>query len=191
MRKENRKGDAMIVVLCIMTILVTLCLSMLLASSVLINNAQKKAAQEQCRVSAVTMSQVMEADLGSKGDELNFNVESGLYLYVQLGIGKNGEGVDWPYYNPDEIGHGETSPNIYRNFTSDSFHESTTGDIEVRLYWEWDSYSKEHADMDKITLHVDVTAKKQGQQHTVFSTYSLDVLDDAQKTWTWTLVERS
>lgn len=172
---KNNRGAAMIAALCIMAIFVTFCLAMLLASSVLINTAQRKGFEEQCRISAVTMSEELEQALGDES--------SGFFGYIKQNMQTTGTNTAWPYYNTDELGHGE-SFNVYKNLSMSG--ESTgTGDITAKLYWEWES----GAELSEIYLHVEVTASKSGENHTIHTIYTPSVNESGTIT-SWSFSER-
>ncbi|MDD3253174.1 MAG: hypothetical protein PHV18_11505 [Lachnospiraceae bacterium] len=57
--KRNRDGSAMIVVMCVMLMTMALSLALLLTSSVMISNANRANAKEQCRINAVSVANVL------------------------------------------------------------------------------------------------------------------------------------
>lgn len=63
---KNRQGDAMVVVLCIMALLLVLSLSMLLAASATIGTSKKHAIYERCRIMAETYSGMADANILGK-----------------------------------------------------------------------------------------------------------------------------
>ena len=168
----------MIAVLCIMAIFVTLCLSMLLTSSVLMNSAFARRYEEQCRVSAVTVSKELEYDLCT--DE-----SSEFYKYIKSHIITVGTS-QWPYINTDELGHGD-KPGAYKEFTLNGAETDKTGSVKAKLYWEWERDGA----LTDIVLHVDVTASQNSRQHTVKTTYNLTVDTINGDKWVWDLAERS
>ena len=177
--KNNNKGAAMIAVLCIMAVFVTLCLSMLLTSSVLMNNAFSRKYEEQCRVSAVTVSKELEYDLCTDSET------TGFYEYIDSHIITSGSS-SWPYINTDELGHGDR-PNAYKEFTINGTDTAKTGDVKVKLYWEWERDGA----LTDIVLHVDVTASQNNQQHTVKTTYNLTIDSVNEDKWVWDISERT
>lgn len=168
----NNKGAAMIAVLCLMAIFLTLCLSMLLTSSVLIHQSQQRFSEEQCKVSAVTFSKELEYDLCNDST-------SSIYAFMQRNIDIN-NWSRWPYFNPDELNHGDQSPGVYRTFTSDTTGDTTAGALSVLLYWEYTMGGS----LSDIYLHVDVTAQKGGERYTVKAVYN--VQEDEHNQWVWT-----
>ena len=57
--RRNQKGSAMIVVICVLVLTMALGLALLLTASVLITNAVRSNNKEQCRINAVTMSDLL------------------------------------------------------------------------------------------------------------------------------------
>ena len=94
---RERSGAAMIAVLCILAIFLTLCLSMLLTASVLMQNAENRRYEEQCRISAVTMSKELERALCTPSEE---DKNTGIYKYIQENL-KTNSASSWPYLNSD------------------------------------------------------------------------------------------
>lgn len=180
---KKNSGAAMIAVLCIMAIFVTLCLAMLLTSSVLLNRAYKTGYQEQCRVSAVTMSKELEQELRDEdpaADSFYSSVTTQIQYYL------NGTDKSWPYLNTNELGHGVKS-GVYKTYTMENPNDET-GTINLELYWEYEN----GGDVGSIVLHVDVTAEKDGEQHTIKTVYDLGVAKDQDGVdiWHWIFSER-
>lgn len=175
----NNRGAAMIAALCIMAIFVTLCLSMLLTSSVLMHKAQNRLYEEQCKISAVSMSKELEYDLCS-------DKTSDFYAYITREIDIE-NWANWPYLNTDELNHGEQSPKIYRDYTvSDGTDISgSTGEVTARMYWEFGMGGA----VSDVFLHVEVTANKSGEAYTVKSVYNPQEAVDGS--WFWSIYERS
>ena len=164
---RERSGAAMIAVLCILAIFLTLCLSMLLTASVLMQNAENRRYEEQCRISAVTMSKELERALCTPSEEDKSN---GIYKYIQENLKTNSAG-SWPYQKSDELGHGDNSAGMYREFTlADSDLAGGPGTVSLKMYWEWER----DADLGDIVLHMDVTVRKNRSSHTIKSIYGLD-----------------
>lgn len=57
--RKRQEGSAMIVVICIMVMTTALCLALLLTASVSIQNANRSNNKEQCRINAVSVSNVL------------------------------------------------------------------------------------------------------------------------------------
>lgn len=62
---NNRRGDAMILVLCIMMVFMVLSLSVLLASAVLLGTAKKNAVSERCRTASSDFSFMLKEQLSA------------------------------------------------------------------------------------------------------------------------------
>ena len=63
--KKNQKGSAMIVVICVMVVAVALSVTLLLTASILINNAIRSGNKEQCRINAITVSELLIEEIGN------------------------------------------------------------------------------------------------------------------------------
>jgi hypothetical protein len=178
--KKGKSGAAMIAVLCFMMIVVTLSLALLLAASVLIKTSMNKSDEEQCSISASTMSKEIERQLS--------DTTSNIYQYMKANIiVTNASSSLWPYYNTDELGHGEKF-NVYRNFNMSTEDASKTGTVTAKMFWEWEH----NGEVKDIVLHVEITIKKGNESDTISSLYGLDVDDtkSSSENWRWYLEER-
>ena len=63
---RKNEGVTTIVVICVMAIVMALSLSLFLTASVLMKNSAGTAAQEQCRILAVSLSEEIEKQLTSE-----------------------------------------------------------------------------------------------------------------------------
>lgn len=171
MKILNNKGAALISSLCALALLMVLSLSMLLSTSVLITQATNKQYEEQCKVSAVTITKELESAL--------FDTSSSLYDYVRNNINTN----NWPYYNPDELNHGITADRVLKEFNMTDQYPETTGAINLNMYYEW----QVNTDLSEVLLIMEVTCEKGSSKYIVKSTYSLA---DNSGNWIWSLVER-
>jgi hypothetical protein len=137
MKKQNKQGSAMIVVLCCMAILMVLVLGLLLTSSTLVANASRKRMQEQCRISASSFSKLIEKDLCDTAQtpasgSLRAYVNEQIDNYMQHGSG-------WAYYNEDEEEEEHQMLDAKRTFQFDTTDlEDKTGTIKLEGYWESD-----------------------------------------------------
>ena len=68
-QKNNARGDAMIIVLCILMLFMVLSFSILTASAVVLGTAKKNAVSERCKTAASTFSAMMEEQLVQKRDK--------------------------------------------------------------------------------------------------------------------------
>lgn len=157
---KNKKGDAMIAVAAIMAILVTLCLSMLLAASVLVYHAQEAGLTEQCRLSAVSFAKELDKDLTNVATP-----DRPLTSYIKNNIAIDGGSGSWPYYKPEEAGHGEED-GVYKILKAEG-PQGMAGNISIKMYW----LSESGGSSSGITLNVEVTAEKNDRQYTIRSEY--------------------
>lgn len=177
MKKRNNRGAAMIAVLCIMAIFLTLCLSMLLTSSVLLQNAQNRLYEEQCKISALSMSQELQREIEDSS--------SSFYGFLQDAIAVDAA-AKWPYLNGGELNHGENAPGVVRRFGVSGADPQGAGAVSALMFWEF-----EHGgDVSDIFLHVEVTAEKNGEKYTIVSIYNPSVAQ-GETGWNWSLSERS
>lgn len=63
--KNNQDGSAMVVVMCVMILVVALSLVLLLTASVMMMNAVRSNNKEQCRISALAVSDVLIEEIGN------------------------------------------------------------------------------------------------------------------------------
>lgn len=63
--RRNQKGSAMVVVICVLVLTMALSLALLLTASVLITNAVRSNNKEQCRINAVTISDLLIHKIGN------------------------------------------------------------------------------------------------------------------------------
>ena len=134
LKTEPKRGDAMIVVLCVLCVFIMLSFTLLLASAVLTAAVGKQKNQEQCRLSAITFSELIRDDLTSSDD-------SSLKDYLK-GELQRGQSSDWYYYNEDgEPFHNLDSAGVIRvfDFADQDITGSASGakgDITVEMYWQ-------------------------------------------------------
>lgn len=194
--KNRNKGEAMIVVLCILAVLMALSLALLLSASVVMGNAQKASIREQCRLTAITFSEALEEKLLEDYVDVTYaNENDGIRSYLRSNIG-----AGWDYYNEAEAGH-NSKKKVTRSFTlsGDGVGEdSEFGEITADMYWSWDSSAPvENKELmyDNSMLVVTVTCNYKGQTQKVKSQYSLKCkeeneidTEEGSKTpvsWTW------
>jgi hypothetical protein len=180
MRKQNQQGSAMIIVLCCMAILMVLVLALLLSSSTLVANINRKRAQEQCKISAVSLSKVIEQNLHSDD-----NGEGSLQKYLKDEItgylqGKSGS---WTYYDEEDEDEGHDLTKATKTFyvSQDSFSDRT-GTITLTGYWKSDQDLEEITDDQDLSISVifTVKAEKNGESYRQRIHYTTDT-----GTWEW------
>ena len=196
---KNRKGDAMLVVVCALAVIMMLCLSVLLAVSTSVASADSIVGEEQSRVWAVSFSKELERMLTAP-TAAEESDGSSLCNYIQKNICK----ASWPYYNEDERGHsgvittlnGSKAENAYRTFTLSGAGEEL--DCQVTLYWEADEEllaaingtdpeACAEAKGD-IVLVAEVSCTAGGRTSTVRNEFTPGVgIDESSADWNWGL----
>ena len=177
---RNRKGSAMIAVICVMAVLTVLALSLLLAVSVLLNSSTAAKSQEQSRILAVSFSQEIERQLtGEPGAGGGAAEAESLPAYLRDQIGNN----RWPYYDQDTYGH--TATFAYRTFTLAGEGLDRIGDLELLMYW-----TEETAEDDAqsaVLLHMTVTATVDGKASSITTEYQLKITktESGDEIWNW------
>lgn len=196
---NGQKGSALIVVLCVMMVTVTVCLSLLLAASVLTASARRSSAKEQCRIMAESVSRRLGKELtaedyshipsGSPPDD-SFREYVGAYVCSRRS--------SWPDYNA-RGGPEHTLSAAKRSFQlTDEEWPEEAGTITVSLYWvngsgrKWDgreSWESYFHSID-IDLYVEVTCTIRQESCTWTDIYS-KVSNEEEGTWKWSqIVER-
>ena len=192
--RTNRKGAAMILVICIMAVILVFCLSLILSASVLLSNSQQAYAREQCRIWAVSLSE----ELGNEITQLSFASaveesaadDGSLWFYLKDTVWNS-----WPYYNEEEIGHTATEAFRYFDLEDGSLPGGAIenlDDVEILMYWEGSS----SAIVDNTPLFIQVTCRKNRQSCTITSEYLListllmDTGGEIYDQWRWDLIWR-
>lgn len=202
-RRRNRtSGEAMIVVVCVLCVLLTLSFSLLLSSGALMFRSSKTLPKAQCRVWAVSLSRLLDKQF--TGDEYTFDTQEqeddagtehpdALWFYLREHLG---EKKDWPYYGAGEHGHSASA--AFRTFTiqQDSLPEEVRQDIgamQIVLYWQ----PGDGAEPGRgAVLTAEVTCTSGGQSCTITSRYLLAVSPDgpdagaSYSQWVWSLDTR-
>lgn len=189
MKKHGREGSAMIMVMCMMIVAVALSLVLLLTASILVSNATRSNNKEQCRINAVSVSDVLIEEITSftydetDGDgsvpPLKDASEKDTTLKGKL---KTVVTSEWYAYNPNagELEKLETKGKDY--FTYELQTEGLPGETVLELYWvdETDENLKK-LDMSKpseamsyfqsVLLYVKVTSTVGEESSTIISQF--------------------
>ena len=161
---RKNEGVTTIVVICVMAIVMALSLSLFLTASVLMKNSAGTAAQEQCRILAVSLSEEIEKQLTSEKnhyeDQLSEDMnraenvrQTSLWHYVRDEI-RSGS---WPYYeeNGDQI---HSRENAFRVFNMENTGiAGEIADTVLTLYW---TTGGENTAPEKLTVLTRVTVKE-------------------------------
>lgn len=194
---KNQKGAAMIIVLCVMMVILVLCVSVLLSTSMILANANHAFAKEQCRIWAVSLSEQLDQALLTPAfetaDEEAAANDQTLWFYVKSSL----QDGSWPYLDDAEIGHDADFALRHFSLAADDAPEgvaAAVAEMDISAYWlrtEADSF-------EDISLHVEVSATVNGQSCTISSEYALSLLeigadDETQPSyeqWSWILLWR-
>lgn len=205
--RRNNQGSALIVVLCVMAFAVALSLTLLLTASALVTNAARSNNREQCRIAAVSVSDLL-ADEITKNIRYDGAGESGIRPDSQAeGKATSLKGrlktvctSAWYAY--------QQSQGTIANLRTDSFtYQLTEGTIPgkttVRLYWNDEiedglqiSDGSEPEEVmesfeDSVVLYVEVTNSLGNESCTVISMFkpyfdkNTEVNAEGWHPWSW------
>lgn len=192
MNKKNA-GVTTIVVVCVMTIIMALSLSLFLTASVLMKTSAKTAASEQCRILAVTFSEQIRQQLTDEENIFRNSMTENearaedvrnvsLWHYIRQEIA-NGF---WPYYEePGSILH--NSENAIRTFRMDPVGiASEIADTELSIYWV---HGPDENIPEQLVIKTRVTVKEQAC--TITDIYRLRSSGgDGYDSWKWEHVDK-
>ncbi len=173
--KVNKdKGVAMVVCITIISILVIFCFSLLLVSYTLYASQNKNNQSDQNQEAAKSFADAIKKEL-TESDE-----SSNLMRYLRYNVGQDSS---WPYYAPDEAGHGEVDAKRYFYIKKNEAAKIAgfPSRIEVCMYWmppEPDPEADPGAERElknHLKLFIEVTAKSGSQSYSILSTYELSL----------------
>lgn len=139
--KKRQEGSAMVVVMCVMIVTVALSLSLLLTSSVLINNAIRSNDKEQCRINAITVSDVLIQEIKAFAPYTAAD-ENGVFPSNMTNKGENLRAklktvvtTEWYAYdaNAGTLGQLETRGKDY--FSYEIELDGLPGTTRLDMYW--------------------------------------------------------
>lgn len=169
---KNEEGSALIPVLCILCILAAFVLALVLASYQVLTQAQRAATKEQCRLSAITLSDQIRSELEAEEEEDSTALnEIQQYLYDSIYVNKS-----WKYYNEKEEQHSDkidTARTLTFDTKSGSETWKYTGEPVIKMYWESNEEDQKAGKYENIVLVVKVTSTLRGQKYTVTTQYEL------------------
>ena len=139
--KGRKEGSAMILVMCMMAVTAVLCMALLLSASMMMKQAVRSGQREQCRLNAVSVSDLFIKEITSfqYGNTLendshgqpDHNLKDRLQTIVSPGQLEN----PWYAYNPD-VGVSELSvPEDQVFLTYQLISGTLPGSTEVCMYW--------------------------------------------------------
>lgn len=185
---KNENGSALIPVLCILFILAAFVLTMIFAAHQVLTMAQRSATKEQCRLTAITLSEQigsqLEAEDGSDSTKLNGFQQ---YLYDKIFADD-----EWKYYNEEEEAHSDKEKAV-RSFELNMTEDGSTfvGDSTMKIYWESNQEDQDALRYENIVLVVKITSSLRGQKYTVTTQYELkkpgtETVDwSSTENWKW------
>lgn len=177
--KREKNGDAMVVVLCILMVLLALSVTLLSSISTQVGMARKNASSERCRALAISLSDTICEEIVSEDAPIG-----GMKEYIQKEI-TSGE---WDFF--DEGTHASPEEVIKKFDAIDSLGNELGEDIMeghdvlMSMYWIGDSSAtyENIEDYDGIELVIISTTEKNSEMFKVETTYSLNALDGP---WKW------
>lgn len=179
--KNENKGAAMLMVLCVLCIFLTLGLSMIFMSFQVLSNAQQVTTKEQAKITAVTFNKSLQKEITDDSGTASFetgkppaNIRE--YVYDQI------ENKGWKYYNSEESGHEktETFRTLHVNIAPTNYTKNT-GTVETTMYWE----SEKDSDFNDANLVTIVKGTFRNQSYSVKTQY--EVQKKSEKNWIWTV----
>lgn len=187
---QNEKGDALIVVLCIMMVFFVLALSTLLAASVMQGSAKKDAVSERCKIAALSYNEMLDYQLTAA--ETTSNDEGSVKaLFRTLML----EGGADKVYNSNGLEDLQVTQLLAGLDGYESGKTLSGYNIRVQTYWEGNSENirkiKANPDKEKayngLKLYIEVTCTKGSESYKVRSEYAVSVGGDATIEWTYKL----
>lgn len=211
MKKQD--GAAMIVVMCVMVVTVALSLALLLSASVMLNNANRANRKEQCRITAISVSDALKERILS----YEYRGEDGFPSNEPSGIRETGEAKEklemklqtivtnaWYSYDPSAIGVEKLQKQGKDTFTyvqKENPDSKLPGTTTLKLYWmdETDENLKtldrnkieEAAEkFQSVVLYVEVTNTVGEESSTIISLFhplpgKIDEKKKVWESWSW------
>ena len=205
--KEDRRGSALIVVMCVMLVTVALSLTLLLTASILMTNAIRSADKEQCRITAVSVSDLMIEEI----EKIEYNGSDGNPVAPYRGAADSGTLAGklqtvttdaWYDYDPNEGELGQLQKRDKNRFVYTLQDDKLPGVTQVELYWvddtgyELDTIKESDLDSDQkfmndLTLYMRVTNTAGRESSTIVSVFRADVTastveENGQQVRKWT-----
>ena len=184
---RNQEGSALIAVMCIMLVTVALSLTLLLTASILMMNATRSANKEQCRITAVAVSDLLREEIeairydGSDGEEIPPSYDAGRDNSLK-GKLKTVVTKEWYEYKPDAgvLGQLETKGKDYFTYTLE--RDKLPGTTTVDFYWvdeagldmknlDMTKPNEAAANFQSLLLYVRVTNTAGEEASTIVSTF--------------------
>lgn len=202
--KKHQEGTAMIVVMCVMAVAVGLSLALLLSASVAVMNAARSNRKEQCRILAVSVSDVFCKEVETYEYWTSALPEQEEEMAPLQKILTSVATADWPEYDESaETGTGQKQRNVLC-YELDS--DILPGETVAELYWT-DGSEEEDVDIDSgyqeeeaelfsgIKLYLKVTSRVGEESSSIISCFrqrgiKTDIMEDTWSYWKWIYVGR-
>lgn len=196
--KKRQEGSAMILVMCVMIVIMALSLALLLTASVLTMNANRSNQKEQCRIAAVSLSEVLRNEI----------LENGNYLTEPDSGGDTGNlagklhtvfSSDWIQYHSDAGTIQQIQIDARGIFNYEMTNENMPlTKTRVQMYWTQseeqdrspEDTTKELVDkFSEVTLYIKVTCTVGEEGSTIISTYKPENItineEETNFSWNW------
>ncbi len=182
----NKKGDAMIVVVCLMFLFTALSLALLLSVSAVTGSLKKNAALTRCRIAAESFSEMMAKDLTDTARVTQFQEDMKNLLLSDTSFdfcwytGK--EGMVWEFQ--PQFDNGKAVKDTIRGY-----------DITITVYYgnengldadEWNNRkeeSKEALKYGDLFLYMTVICSKGNDSYHIRQKYQLHVIGEEDPKW--------
>lgn len=190
--KKRQEGSAMVVVMCVMIVTVALSLSLLLTSSVLINNAIRSNDKEQCRINAITVSDALVNEIKKIEKDRYTDADNGVLPSVMADREKNLRAKlksvttnEWYAYDVNAGTLGQLGTRGRDYFTYDVVLDGLPGTTRLDMYWinakgeplpKLDILVKEDPneaaeEFSNVMLYLKVTSTVGRESSTIISTF--------------------
>lgn len=185
-KRINKKGDAMIVVVCLMFLFTALSLALLLSVSAVTGSLKKNAALTRCRIAAESFSEMMAKDLTDTARVTQFQEDMKNLLLSDTSFdfcwytGK--EGMVWEFQ--PQFDNGKAVKDTIRGY-----------DITITVYYgnetgldadEWNNRkeeSKEALKYGDLFLYMTVICSKGNDSYHIRQKYQLHVIGEEDPKW--------
>lgn len=185
-KRINKKGDAMIVVVCLMFLFTALSLALLLSVSAVTGSLKKNAALTRCRIAAESFSEMMAKDLTDTTRVTQFQEDVKALLLSDTAFdfcwytGK--EGMAWEFQ--PQFDNGKAVKDTIRGY-----------DITIKVYYgnetgldadEWNKRKEESEEALKygdLFLYTTVTCSKGNDSYHIRQKYKLLVIKEEATKW--------
>lgn len=198
--RKRQQGSAMIVVVCVMVVTIALSLALLLSASVLSMNAIRSNQKEQCRISAISMSEALRDEIEAAGTYPT-KPQVGGDTSTLAGKLHTVYSSDWVQYWENVGSVQQIQIDAKGIYTYQAEHESMPSTkFTVQMYWMHEAGIDPEAEelapvlaekFNGVTLYIKVTCQVGEEASTIISTYIPDPesiqlnSDNTDFSWKW------